>query len=65
MQSATLYKIGDNDRRPWGTWYVLDIGERHVVKRIVVNPGARLPLQYHNPPIRAMDCCVGARRSRN
>jgi mannose-6-phosphate isomerase-like protein (cupin superfamily) len=26
----------------------LDIGECHVVKRIVVNPGERLSLQYHN-----------------
>ncbi len=31
-----------------GTWHVLDIGDRHVVKRIVVNPGERLSLQYHN-----------------
>lgn len=48
MQSGSLYDIGDSDQRPWGTWHVLDIGDRHVVKRIVVNPGARLSLQYHN-----------------
>ncbi|MBY3515005.1 cupin domain-containing protein [Rhizobium laguerreae] len=48
MPSGSLYKIGDNDQRPWGTWHVLDIGDRHVVKRIVVNPGQRLSLQYHN-----------------
>lgn len=48
MQSGSLYEIGDNDQRPWGTWHVLDTGEDHVVKRIVVNPGERLSLQYHN-----------------
>lgn len=48
MKSGSFYKIGDNDQRPWGTWHVLDIGDRHVVKRIVVNPGERLSLQYHN-----------------
>ena len=31
-----------------GAHGVLDIGESHVVKRIVVNPGERLSLQYHN-----------------
>ncbi|WP_411907061.1 phosphomannose isomerase type II C-terminal cupin domain [Rhizobium mayense] len=48
MKSGSLYKVGDNDHRPWGTWHVLDIGDSHVVKRIVVNPGERLLLQYHN-----------------
>jgi mannose-6-phosphate isomerase-like protein (cupin superfamily) len=48
LKSGSCYKVGDNDRRPWGTWHVLDIGDRHVVKRIVVNPGERLSLQYHN-----------------
>ncbi|MEF0941681.1 phosphomannose isomerase type II C-terminal cupin domain [Rhizobium sp. BR 362] len=48
MQSGSLYKIGESDQRPWGTWHVLDMGDLHVVKRIVVNPGERLSLQYHN-----------------
>lgn len=48
MQSGSLYEVGDHDQRPWGTWRVLDVGERHVVKRIVVNSGERLSLQYHN-----------------
>nr|WP_210294979.1 phosphomannose isomerase type II C-terminal cupin domain [Rhizobium sp. BK491] len=48
VKSGSLYKVGDNDQRPWGTWHVLDIGDSHVVKRIVVNPGERLSLQYHN-----------------
>jgi len=48
LKSGSFYKIGDNDQRPWGTWHVLDIGDWHVVKCIVVNPGERLSLQYHN-----------------
>ncbi len=33
--------------RPWGSYDVLDAGERFQVKRIVVNPGASLSLQMH------------------
>lgn len=41
--------IGDFVRhyRPWGHYQSLDQGPRHQVKRIVVNPGARLSLQKH------------------
>ncbi|MFB9354131.1 phosphomannose isomerase type II C-terminal cupin domain [Sneathiella chinensis] len=39
--------MGDEDRRPWGHWIVTDIGDDFVVKRITINPGARLSLQYH------------------
>lgn len=42
------YKPGDHDKRPWGTWQVLDVGARHVVKRIVVEPGKILSLQLHH-----------------
>jgi mannose-6-phosphate isomerase-like protein (cupin superfamily) len=42
------YKPGDNDKRPWGTWQVLDVGTRHVVKRIMVEPGKILSLQLHH-----------------
>jgi mannose-1-phosphate guanylyltransferase/mannose-6-phosphate isomerase len=34
--------------RPWGYYESLDIGERHQVKRISVNPGAQLSLQKHH-----------------
>ncbi|CCG42901.1 Mannose-1-phosphate guanylyltransferase [Magnetospirillum molischianum DSM 120] len=34
--------------RPWGTYTVLDEGERHKIKRITVKPGARLSLQAHH-----------------
>ena len=34
--------------RPWGWYDTIDIGERFLVKRIVVNPGAKLSLQLHH-----------------
>ncbi|MGM0855819.1 MAG: mannose-1-phosphate guanylyltransferase/mannose-6-phosphate isomerase [Pseudomonadota bacterium] len=33
--------------RPWGCYRGIDLGERHQVKRITVNPGERLSLQMH------------------
>jgi mannose-6-phosphate isomerase-like protein (cupin superfamily) len=35
------------DRRPWGSFHVLEDGSHHKVKRIVVNRGQRLSLQKH------------------
>lgn len=35
------------DRRPWGTFTVLDEGENYKVKRIEVLPGKRLSYQKH------------------
>ncbi len=34
--------------RPWGSYTVLDEGQGYKVKRIAVNPGARLSLQLHH-----------------
>jgi mannose-1-phosphate guanylyltransferase/mannose-6-phosphate isomerase len=34
--------------RPWGSYDSIDLGERFQVKRIVVNPGAKLSLQMHH-----------------
>ncbi len=34
--------------RPWGRFDSLDMGESHQVKRIKVNPGGQLSLQYHH-----------------
>ena len=36
------------DKSPWGYYEVLLDDENCKVKRIVVNPGAQLSLQYHN-----------------
>ena len=33
--------------RPWGWYESVDQGDRHQVKRILVNPGSRLSLQKH------------------
>ncbi len=33
--------------RPWGSFQVVEVGARHQIKRLHVNPGARLSLQSH------------------
>jgi mannose-6-phosphate isomerase len=35
------------DERPWGGFQVLEDGNAHKVKRMVVNPGCRLSYQRH------------------
>lgn len=35
-------------KRPWGSYTVLEVGDRYKIKRIVVRPGARLSLQLHH-----------------
>lgn len=37
----------EHDIRPWGEYWVLEDAPTHKVKRIKVNPGGRLSLQYH------------------
>lgn len=34
--------------RPWGKYDSVDVGERYQVKRITVNPGAKLSVQMHH-----------------
>lgn len=38
----------EHDVRPWGEYWVLEDAKTHKVKRILVNPGQRLSLQYHH-----------------
>ena len=38
----------EHDIRPWGEYWVLEDAETHKVKKIKVNPGGRLSLQYHH-----------------
>jgi mannose-1-phosphate guanylyltransferase/mannose-6-phosphate isomerase len=48
---AEGHTLADTHRkvhRPWGWYDSIDAGERFQVKRIVVNPGARLSLQMHH-----------------
>ena len=34
----------DSEERPWGSWHVIDVADGYKIKRIHVNPGARLSL---------------------
>jgi mannose-1-phosphate guanylyltransferase/mannose-6-phosphate isomerase len=34
--------------RPWGTYRVLNEGDRYKIKKITIDPGKRLSLQYHH-----------------
>jgi mannose-6-phosphate isomerase-like protein (cupin superfamily) len=45
--SSVRYVAGEWDSRPWGTWEVLATGGRYALKRITVQPGHQLSLQYH------------------
>jgi mannose-6-phosphate isomerase len=37
----------DFERRPWGSWRVIDVNDGYKIKRIHVAPGSRLSLQTH------------------
>lgn len=47
MAEAAMDTSPKFDRRPWGTFTVLDEGENFKVKRIEVLPGKRLSYQKH------------------
>jgi mannose-1-phosphate guanylyltransferase len=42
------YRLHRTVHRPWGTYTVLEEGDRFKMKRIVVKPGASLSLQMHH-----------------
>ncbi|HEX9425994.1 MAG TPA: phosphomannose isomerase type II C-terminal cupin domain [Pyrinomonadaceae bacterium] len=48
MPEANVETSPKFDRRPWGTFTVLDEGEDYKVKRIEVLPGKRLSYQKHS-----------------
>lgn len=48
MQEIASEKSPKFDRRPWGTFTVLDEGDGFKVKRIEVLPGKRLSYQKHS-----------------
>ena len=48
MSQATNDNSPKFDRRPWGTFNVLDEGDNFKVKRIEVLPGKRLSYQKHS-----------------
>lgn len=45
---SELTEIHLTVHRPWGTYTVLEEGANFKIKRIVVNPGAKLSMQKHN-----------------
>lgn len=47
-QGHQAYKLHRTVHRPWGTYTVLEEGDRFKIKRIVVKPGASLSLQMHH-----------------
>ena len=47
MSAQTIDNSPKFDRRPWGTFTVLDEGDNFKVKRIEVLPGKRLSYQKH------------------
>ncbi|HYE50456.1 MAG TPA: phosphomannose isomerase type II C-terminal cupin domain [Azospirillaceae bacterium] len=46
--TTARYVRAASDVRPWGSWEVIDVGDRFCAKRITVKPGCRLSLQYHH-----------------
>ena len=51
--------------RPWGKYDSVDAGDRFQVKRITVNPGAKLSVQMHHHRFRALGRGVGHRPRRS
>ncbi len=47
-QKRPEYSVHTTVYRPWGSYTVLEIQPRFQIKRITVNPGARLSLQMHH-----------------
>jgi mannose-1-phosphate guanylyltransferase/mannose-6-phosphate isomerase len=47
-RKAEEHLIHRTVQRPWGNYTVLEEGERYKIKRIVVNPGAKLSHQLHH-----------------
>ncbi|PAJ77202.1 mannose-1-phosphate guanylyltransferase/mannose-6-phosphate isomerase [Burkholderia ubonensis] len=48
QSNHSAYRLHRTVHRPWGTYTVLEEGERFKMKRIVVKPGASLSLQMHH-----------------
>ena len=45
---AVSYQLGEQEKRPWGSWEILAIGPNYVSKKIQINPHALLSLQLHH-----------------
>ena len=47
-QGRTEWKLNREVYRPWGSYDSIDYSDRYQVKRITVNPGAKLSVQMHH-----------------
>ena len=47
MESTSRGNGLESETRPWGSWHVIDVERGFKIKRIHVNPGARLSYQTH------------------
>jgi mannose-1-phosphate guanylyltransferase len=48
IQARSEWQLSREVYRPWGKYDSIDSGERYQVKRISVNPGAKLSVQMHH-----------------
>ena len=46
-EGRTEWELNRETYRPWGKYDSIDFGDRYQVKRITVNPGAKLSIQMH------------------
>lgn len=47
-EQKQIYSKNEIGTRPWGRWTVLDAGLGFTVKKIEIDPGHRLSLQFHH-----------------
>lgn len=47
-QNKVEHKIHTTVCRPWGSYTILEETNSYKIKRVMVKPGKRLSLQYHN-----------------
>ena len=48
QRNQQTYNKNEVGERPWGRWTVLEAGFGFTVKKIEIEPGHRLSLQYHH-----------------
>ena len=48
QDTRALTEVHVTEYRPWGSFTVLEVGERYKIKKIIVNPGEKLSLQMHH-----------------
>lgn len=48
VNGSEIHKLHRTVHRPWGTYTVLEEGDRFKIKRVEVKPGGRLSLQMHH-----------------